>query len=177
LWWLVTGGAGLVTFGVIWMFIAGSGSSPGEGLDEESPPVVETSVDFDPLTLGGPPRLEGDWEWFLLQGGECLTGLPTPDTSEVTVVACGAPHFARYLTPIILSRNREDRYPGAGALGDQAREHCAALTASALGIGSEVTDLLVRGMYAPGVTAWQRGHRVVGCVVYREGGAPLPSLD
>lgn len=174
MWWLVTGTCGLVAFAGTWTLIAASGVEPGSGFEEEILPAAEVPIDFDPLTLGGPPRPTGAWEWVLLQGGECLTGLPTPGSPEVTVTDCDAPHYARYLSPIILSRDPGADYPGATALADQAREHCSALTATTHGIGSGVTDLLARGLYAPEAIAWQRGQRVVGCVVYREGGALLP---
>ena len=106
-----------------------------------------------------------------------MTGLPPSNALEVTVTGCDTSHRVRYLIPILLSPDPTDPYPGAAKLAGLAREHCSALTGSAMGIGEDVVDLVNRAIYTPDETLWQRGHRVVGCVVYREGGGLLPGRE
>lgn len=155
------------------------------GFDQEPPPIAfeqpapdtPPQIVFDPPTLNGPPRSPGVWEWVELRGGECLATPPTSESADVTVVSCDGDHRARYLEPSLVSEDEATPYPGDEALATLADDHCRAITAADVGVGPEVDDLVVTGLYLPDEMSWKAGHRVVGCVVSREGGGDLPARD
>ena len=152
------------------------------GLDPEPPPIAleqpapdpTPQIVFDPPVLDGPPRSPGVWEWVELRGGECLAAPPTSESADVTVVSCNGDHPARYLEPFLVSEDKDAPYPGEQALATLAEDRCRAITAEDVEVGREVDDLVVNGLYLPDEMSWQVGHRVVGCLVSREGGRGLP---
>jgi hypothetical protein len=169
--------AAVATF-LITRFIVG-------GFDQESPPIAieqpapdtPPQVVFDPPILNGPPRSPGVWEWVELRGGECLATPPTSETADLIVVSCDGDYRARYLDPFLVSADEDAPYPGDEALADLANDHCRAITAEDVGVGPEVDDLVVAGLYLPDEMSWRAGHRVVGCVVFRVGGENLPGAQ
>lgn len=171
IWW---GGGALATaiaaFFITRLLVHGMEAQPPQA--EEVVEVVEVTpeVVFDPPRLTGPPRLSGMWEWVDLRGGECLAQPPTGESAEVTVVSCDGPHEARYLSPVLVSPDEEAPYPGDEELERIAHDNCELVTAQSVGVGPEMTDLVVTGLYLPDERSWQAGLRVVGCVVFREGG-------
>lgn len=174
MWIGVTGVLAVLSFGMTWGVTQGKKSS--EDIDQrETAPVDVILVPFDPPQLSGPPRSAGGWGWVELRGGECLETPLKPDTSQVTVVDCVESHRAVYLSPILASDNPDAPYPGEGAIAARALEHCSGITPSGVNGGPEVEDLVVAGVYPPDEESWQRGERVVACVVYREGGDFLPT--
>jgi hypothetical protein len=169
--------AAVATFLITRVIVGGFSEEPPPIAIEQPAPDTPPQVVFDPPTLNGPPRPPGVWEWVELRGGECLGTPPTLESADLTVVPCDGDHRARYLEPFLVSVDEDAPYPGDEALATLADDHCRALTAADVGVGPEVDDLVVTGLYLPDEMSWQAGHRVVGCVVFRAGGENLPGAQ
>ncbi len=145
-----------------------------EALTDESsaevsaPPVV---VDFP--AVGSGPRPVGVWTWEELLGGECVALFDGPFAAEFEVVDCDNPHQAEFHRAQLLNDDPGADYPGDQAVRDEASELCEQWDLADLNNPERYDDLLVVPSYSIGQAQWEKGQRVVGCFIYREGGEPL----
>lgn len=146
---------------------------PAEPALETPEPILEESVEpqFPNLALG--PRPPGQWSWEQLRGGECIDDFEGPFVEEFFVVVCEAPHDAEFVRATIIDSNPDAPYPGDESVRESAQRICEDWELDALTNPEDYDDLLVVPGYSFGEQAWDRGDRLAGCFVYRDGGWPL----
>jgi hypothetical protein len=97
---------------------------------------------------------------FRLRAGECVNSGPA-GISSPTVVPCGQPHDAEIYASFGLAGHR---WPGAAAVGAQARQGCTARLSGYLN-PQLATSVLAESYVFPDQGAWNAGERTVICEI------------
>lgn len=175
--WLLVAVAGIfpalaIGYG-IGVSASSNGAPPVEPMLVAPEPVVEESVEleFPNLELG--PRPPGDWLWAQLRGGECIDDFEGPFSENFVVVSCEAPHDAEFVRATIIDTDPDAPYPGDDSVREAAQRLCEGWELDTLNSPERYDDLVVVPGYSFGEQAWEKGDRLAGCFVYREGGEPL----
>jgi len=122
------------------------------------------------ITLTGETRQAGEWEWFELQGGECVTGFMGAFDPTFTVVACELPHTAELVHAQVVSTNPGEEYPGDDQILATAKEMCDVSDRLNRDVASAYSDLVVDFSYPTTADQWDAGYRSVYCFVTRSSG-------
>lgn len=141
---------------------------------EDTPPVAETpeSVQEAPevVSLAGGTRPSGEWSWFELRGGECITGFEGAFAKSFTVVPCELPHDAELVRARVLSAELDAAFPGEDSALDSAKEVCDVSEALNRDVAAAYSDLIVEYSYPTTEAGWEAGYRGVYCFVTRGSG-------
>ena len=173
--WLLIGAAGIVPAFALGYWLAGPDSAePAEDSAVIEPVVVEAQPDqiVEPVfpELGTGPRPPGVRQWADLRGGECIASFEDGFADTFDVVACEEPHQAEFVRAALIDNRPDSDYPGDEAIRLSAQDNCSMWDLLTLNNPENYDDLLVVPGYSLGEQAWQRGERLMGCFVYREGG-------
>jgi hypothetical protein len=125
-------------------------------------------VEIVPLT--GKSQQPGQWEWFELMGGECVTGFQTAFDSEFTVVPCELPHDAELIHAELVSSDQAVAFPGEENVVASAKEICDLTDRINREAASAYADLIVDYSYPASADQWDAGYRGVYCFVTRSSG-------
>lgn len=183
LWLAVTAAAGLLALPLGYaLSLSLNPAEPTNVLSSNPPASGELTDDsIEPEVIVAPPDSEGDmrspgvWNWWDLRGGECLAAVPTTLIDPVTVAPCDTPHRARYLRPVVVPGAVSAPFPEVLELEAVARDHCGTLRLEDLGGLQGHDDLVVRPLAPLDSALWERGPRVMGCVISRESGETVRS--
>lgn len=140
-------------------------NQPQPVIPEETSPEVAQIV---PLT--GQTQLPGQWEWFELMGGECVTGFQTAFDAEFTVVPCELPHDAELIHAELVSSDPALSFPGEESVVASAKEICDLTDRINRETASAYADLVVDYSYPASADQWDAGYRGVYCFVTRSSG-------
>ena len=162
----------LATIG-IWVgaFLAGQYVAGGAVEPEETAAPVEEVASL--VSLGGPPLAVGQWEWFELQGGECIARFEGAFAEVFSVVTCQAPHAAQLAVAELISADILEAYPGDDVVLARARELCDLKDEVNAAVAAEFSDLRIAYSYPVDSDQWDKGQRGVYCFIYSESGQPL----
>jgi hypothetical protein len=141
---------------------------------EDTPPAQETleSVEeaVDIVSLAGGARPAGEWSWFELRGGECITGFDGAFATSFTVVPCELPHDAELVLATVLSLEPGAIFPGEDSALESAKETCDVSEALDRDAAALYSDLIVEFSYPTTQASWDAGYRGVYCFVTRSSG-------
>jgi hypothetical protein len=162
----------LATMGVwVGAFLAGQFVAGGAEEPEETIAPVEEVESL--VSLGGPPRSAGQWEWSELQGGECFARFEGAFAEEFSVVSCQTPHAAQLAVADLISADIGEAYPGNDVVLARAREVCDLKDEVDAEAAAEYSDLRIAYSYPVDSAQWDKGQRGVYCFLYSESGQPL----
>lgn len=141
---------------------------------EATPPAPETldSVEevLEIVSLAGGARPVGEWSWFELRGGECITGFEAAFAQSFSVVSCDVPHDAELVLARVLSTDPGAAFPGEDSALDSAKEVCDVSEALNRDAAAAYSDLIVEYSYPTTEASWDAGYRGVYCFVTRSSG-------
>lgn len=143
-------------------------SSDSTPLTPETLASVER--DADVVSLAGGSRPAGEWAWFELRGGECITGFAGAFAQSFTVVPCELPHDAELVLASVLSKEAGDTFPGEDSALGSAKELCDVSEAINRDAAAVYSDLIVDYSYPTTEAGWDEGYRGVYCFVTRSSG-------
>ena len=147
--------------------------TPVEPASEVPEPVVEESVEPVLPNLERGPRPPGQWPWAQLRGGECVEDFGGSFAEIFFVVPCESPHDAEFVRATIIDSDPDASYPGDEQVRERAQSICEDWELDSLTNPERYDDLVVVPGYSFGEQAWDKGDRLAGCFVYREGGGQL----
>jgi hypothetical protein len=162
----------LATIGV-WVGAFLVGQYVAGGVEEPSEIAAPVEEVASVVSLGGPPLAAGQWEWFELQGGECLAQFEGAFAEEFSVVSCLTPHAAQLAVAELISADVGEAYPGDDVVLARAREVCDLKDDVDPAVAAEFSDLRIAYSYPVDATQWDEGQRGVYCFLYSESGKTL----
>jgi len=143
-------------------------SGGGQDTVVDTPVSEPDAVWITPLT--GDTRGVGEWEWFELQGGECVAGFAGAFAPTFTVVECALPHTAELVHARVVSPNPGEEFPGDEDILATAKEICDVSDRLNRDVASDYSDLIVDFSYPTTADQWDAGYRSVYCFVTRSSG-------
>ena len=147
----------------------------GRLISEANQPQPVTPVEIAPevakvVPLTGQAQQPGQWEWFELMGGECVTGFQTAFDADFTVVPCELPHTAELIHAELVSNDPAVAFPGEENVVARAKEICDLTDRINREAASAYADLIVDYSYPVSADQWDAGYRGVYCFVTRSSG-------
>lgn len=104
------------------------------------------------------PKPKGEWGWFELNGGECISKYESAWQASFKVVSCGEKHDAELVYAGNLAADTESAaYPGDDAMVTLTMERCSRKDIVSLSAASTVTDLVIDVAYPESKAAWDSG--------------------
>jgi len=127
-----------------------------------------------PRNTAGEVTASAPADAFSLRVGDCTGRLTTGTIEQVVLVPCAEPHSWEVFGTTDLDG---DKYPGAGAVQDEAEDFCNARFKAFVGLSVGKSDYDLTVLQPTRQTWTSAGDRAVTCLVGKDGGEIEGSLE